>query len=298
VKKQITAMGSIPCRRRREAFTLIELLVVVAIIAILASLILPALSRAKESARFVVCKSNLRQMGIALSMYVQETGVYPMSDHATVQLYPSKEAALNGWERHLREFAGEPVLWRTMGNDERTVFKKTGIFRCPSVRTNRYDASNFPGLIYGQSYENDYYSEHYGYNGLGQSFVPGMRGGLGLEDIIKGKPTGPVRESAVKAPSDMIALGDGYYGSQWAPKRYLERSADLGRDSYGHTGDLAQETKNAFKRHRKRIAVEFCDGHVEGVKMDTLFKSTLPTDLRRWNRDNEAHRLPAPIADY
>src|SRR6185369_4655288 len=71
----------------RRAFTLIELLVVVAIIAILASLLLPALARAKNKAYTARCLSNLRQLGITMAMYTSENSDhFPFSGRAWPQM--------------------------------------------------------------------------------------------------------------------------------------------------------------------------------------------------------------------
>ncbi len=57
---------------RRSGFTLIELLVVIAIIAILAAILMPVFARARESARATMCRSNLKQIGMGVLMYMQD----------------------------------------------------------------------------------------------------------------------------------------------------------------------------------------------------------------------------------
>ena len=65
-------------KKIKHGFTLVELLVVVAIIALLVSILLPSLQRAKEQARITVCLANLRGLGVAFSQYVAENnGWYP-----------------------------------------------------------------------------------------------------------------------------------------------------------------------------------------------------------------------------
>ena len=73
-------MSRSPCRERSRGFTLIELLVVIAIIAILASMLMPVYSRARESARKIVCTSGLKQIGTAVSLYTQDhDDCYPVA---------------------------------------------------------------------------------------------------------------------------------------------------------------------------------------------------------------------------
>src|SRR5260221_6895174 len=89
-------------KRSPWGFTLIELLVVIAIIAILAALLLPTLGRAKASALSAKCKSNLRQIGTALYLYIDD---FKKSPSAGSSEPPGSRPTYSLWDNKLLPFA-------------------------------------------------------------------------------------------------------------------------------------------------------------------------------------------------
>jgi prepilin-type N-terminal cleavage/methylation domain-containing protein/prepilin-type processing-associated H-X9-DG protein len=240
--------------RRVLGFTLIELLVVIAIIAILAALLLPVLSQAKAKAQSTKCKSNLRQMGVALGLYVGDFNAYPYSAYTPA----SNQRNLFLWFDGLAPFVAN-AKWGE------------GVFECPTYKWQVYEGYGVPrGFAWPGG--------AYAYNGLGRrpTFFNSawIRLGLGQSVIGSDNPCRPVRDNDIKAPADLYAIGDSRV-TTW-PNTWI-----IGPWEYNFTL-LDPVTKLP---HSALFNLVLVDGHVEGVKTNVLFGSD-PMFTSRWNNDH------------
>ena len=168
----------------QRGFTLIELLVVIAIIGILAGMLLPVLGRGKESAKRIASVNNLRQLGLALNIYIDENeGKHPV------------RGLPKGWPETLRD-----------------GYKDLRILSCPSdgpePRTAIHDP-NFPAASAPRSYImngwNDYFQEQ-----MGPSWNFSSISGTALP------------EEAIQDPSETIVIGEKKTGSEHFYMDFLE----------------------------------------------------------------------------
>jgi len=267
-------------RTSQGGFTLIELLVVIAVIALLASILLPALSRAKALANSIKCRSNLRQLGLQLAMYIGDYNGYPPSRYVATNLV--------GTEMVFESDVGGTV-WFAVPDEQ-------GIKRCPT-RVSSPVTDGLGGLI---SFSG---STSYGYNSVGYIGPKGLPlyESLGLVRGVGSDPDAiyrPLREAEVLVPSDMIALGDSLallpkFGSGLPVDTVMESQGAMihRQETSGARGPgVIEAVKRAAVRHQNQGNVAFCDQHVEALTFKALFLDHDDASLRRWNRDHEPNR--------
>ena len=228
-------------RRRRttkvcqhNGFTLIELLVVIAIIAILAAILFPVFSRARENARRSSCQSNLKQIGIGLMQYVQDYDerfpAYVFTDSINT----------SSWVR----------LW------VQPYIKSTQVFACPSAKEYTAASSTVAAADTAQTAAiadppNGFFVSSYGYNGM---------------HVNLGYPTPPLDyRGAVSYDRPTLAMAVQPAETVWVGD-YVIALISTATDSpieacgYGYRGG----------RHMGRTNFLFMDGHVKSLQAWTL----------------------------
>ncbi len=261
-------------RKPFAGFTLIELLVVIAIIAILAALLLPALTRAKQKAKQTACISNMRQIGIALTMYPGDYGFYPNCLTPVANYYV--------WQ---------PRILTLMGNNRNAFF-------CPAALTQAAWDTNLNSTlqsVIGENGKIDAYGIVTGGSGL-----QGSRFSLGYNDwgLNMGWPSclglggdvganAQVKDSTVIHPVDMIAVADVRSDT---PAGQIQFSANTTPPTSWTSGqDPVWHPQVPCNRHNYRTDILFADSHVENPLRSLVIDPNNNTWRAKWNNDDQPH---------
>mgnify|MGYP000874956259 CR=1 FL=1 len=246
----------------KRNFTLIELLVVIAIIAILAAMLLPALSNARSKAKQISCTSNLKQLGLSFNQYAQE-----YSDWLPPYYQGSSGTDRWHWTSTMIVYGG--------------AAGKT--FLCPGMAEDSYgDYRRATGEWVSQPANyNKTFAKHPAY-GMANSFIKSVD-----SDNVHSAP----KINKIRKPSGVALLMDAYYTSNTARGYFILAKLWTVSTSYAMVDN----------RHLNGANVLFIDGHVEyfpigGGNKDTFSSTNSPYStaypFNTWSNANEPFWKP------
>jgi prepilin-type N-terminal cleavage/methylation domain-containing protein/prepilin-type processing-associated H-X9-DG protein len=228
---------------KNKGFTLIELLVVIAIIAMLLAVIMPALQAAKRKARDIICRSNLRQVGLAANLYAEEYNNFiPRGAGGSGPL----------WFVQFLPFLGQ--------HEQTTDYRNVKIYRCPAFPKTGVGISNIP---------NSRQTVCFVINGWGFTDKNDLNGYMVVAPTKLSDFTRPL--------STIIYLADNEAGD-WRAIIEDENSPDITRCDIFKTTHLPDSTNQtigngrriARDRHKDGCNVLFLDWHSEWVQAEKM----------------------------
>jgi prepilin-type N-terminal cleavage/methylation domain-containing protein/prepilin-type processing-associated H-X9-DG protein len=236
-----------------DAFSLPELLIVIAVIAILVSLLLPALSRSRGSARSIQCLNNLRQFGIATRLFL---------DEAASSFIPNR---------------GESARWPENGGslEPYNINTEPGrLFYCPVEKKEEADDA-----------------VTYQFNRFGSGLSPIDQKPLGLMEKFN-HPDGSMAGMRGRVEQDVINPADMIIMAEMSEVIYPNGPPPPDLSPYypfePSKGYNPPRADMFWFRHNARANALFADTHVEGFNRENLIGTNAPI-RRRWNRDNQPH---------
>jgi len=263
IKQRVSGENHMQRRKPKRGFTLVELLVVIGIIALLISILLPALNKARQSAKKIACLANLKSLGNAFVMYSgANKGWWPYPTSTQASNTQNGSNAYGGtpiWYDAIDPYLGSKVgvnRQNTANNRSYTAYKQDPVWQ---EFPEKYNNPVNQGLIKEAN-------RTYKMNSHLRASKTGRNSGTGLPDV------GPINQSFIKESWKLVVVGDsaGYDVYPFDSSQ----NATAGRFSMQMSDNIDDANPWLYLRHNDTANIVFADGHAENCKFKLTPRGT------------------------